>query len=44
MEQNHELMGGDLQLFKRPNSKFWYCQASIAGRQRRMSTKKESLR
>ena len=44
MDQNHELMGGDLQLFKRPNSKFWYCQASIAGRQRRMSTKKESLR
>lgn len=44
MEQSHELMGGDLQLFKRPNSKFWYCQASVAGKQRRMSTKKESLR
>ncbi len=44
MEKRHELMGGDVQLFKRPNSQFWYCQASVGGRQRRMSTKKESLK
>jgi hypothetical protein len=44
MEKNHELMGGDIQLFRRPNSKFWYCQATVGGRQRRLSTKKESLR
>ncbi len=37
-------MGGDIQLFRRPNSKFWYCQATVGGRQRRLSTKKESLR
>jgi hypothetical protein len=29
---------------RRPNSKFWYCQATVGGRQRRLSTKKESLR
>jgi hypothetical protein len=44
MDKNHELMGGDIQLFRRPNSKFWYCQATVGGRQRRLSTKKESLR
>ena len=43
MEKRHQLMGGDIQLFKRPNSTFWYCQATVGGRQRRLSTKKESL-
>ena len=43
MEKRHQLMGGEVQLFKRPNSTFWYCQATVGGRQRRMSTKKESL-
>jgi len=44
MDKGHQLMGGDIQLFRRPNSKFWYCQATVGGRQRRLSTKKESLR
>ena len=43
MEKRHELMGGKVQLFRRPNSKFWYCEATVGGRQRRTSTKKESL-
>jgi integrase len=44
MEKNHQLMGGDVQLFKRQNSQFWYCQASVGGRRHRISTKKESLK
>jgi len=43
MEKRHELMGGKVQLFTRPNSKFWYCEATVGGRQRRISTKKENL-
>ncbi len=39
----HELLGGEVQLYKRPNSRYWWCTASIAGRQRRSSTKQESL-
>jgi hypothetical protein len=34
-------MSGDIQLFWRANSEFWYCQATVGGRQRRLSTKKE---
>jgi hypothetical protein len=44
MDKNHELMGGGIQLFRRPSAKFWYCQATVGGRQPRLSTKKESLR
>jgi hypothetical protein len=44
MEKNHQLMGGDVQLFKRSNSQFWYCQASVGGRRHRISAKKESLK
>jgi hypothetical protein len=44
MEKNHQLMGGDVQLFKRSNSQFWYCQASVGGRRHRISTKKDSLK
>jgi hypothetical protein len=39
----HRLMGGKLQLFRRPNSRFWQCAASVGGKQRRGSTKEESL-
>jgi integrase len=40
---SHELMGGKLQLYLRPNSRFWQCSASVGGKQRRTSTKEESL-
>jgi integrase len=40
---NHELMGGRLQVYQRGNSRFWQCSASIGGKQRRTSTKQESL-
>ena len=38
-----ELMGGKLQLYRRPNSRFWQCSASVGGKQRRATTKQESL-
>ncbi len=40
---NHELMGGKLQVYRRGNSRFWQCSASVGGKQRRASTKEESL-
>src|SRR5260221_5977433 len=40
---SHELMGGKLQVYRRGNSRFWQCAASVGGKQRRASTKEESL-
>ena len=40
---SHELMGGKLQVYQRGNSRFWQCSASVGGKQRRASTKEESL-
>ena len=39
----HEILGGKVQLFQRPRSKFWQCRASFGGRQLTHSTKQESL-
>jgi hypothetical protein len=39
----HELIGGKLQLYRRNNSRFWQCSASLGGKQRKYSTKQESL-
>jgi len=39
----HEILGGKVQLFKRPRSPYWQCQATLAGKQWRHSTKEESL-
>jgi len=41
--ENHELMGGRLQVFRRPRSRFWQCSTSIGGKQRKHSTKEESI-
>jgi integrase len=41
--ESHQLVGGKLQIYRRPNSSFWQCSASIGGKQRRASTKQESL-
>lgn len=43
MSEVHALMGGKVQVYKRPNSNFWQCSASIGNRQWRKSTKEESL-
>jgi integrase len=43
MAEQHELMGGKLHIYKRENSRFWQCSAYLAGKNRRMTTKEESL-
>lgn len=40
--QRVQLLGGDVQMFKRPRSPFWYAQTTVAGRQRKTSTKQEN--
>ncbi len=40
---SHELLGGMLQLYRRDNSRFWQCSASVGGKQRRSSTKQEDF-
>src|SRR5580698_5547596 len=39
----HQLLGGQVQLYQRPNSSFWQCSATVGGKQRRESTKTDSL-
>ncbi|MBI1262775.1 MAG: site-specific integrase [Rhizobiales bacterium] len=39
----HSLLDNKVQLYMRPNSPHWQCSCSVAGRQRRTSTKEESL-
>jgi integrase len=39
----HAILGGEVQLYERPNSRFWWCSASVGGKQRRESTKTDSL-
>lgn len=37
------MMGGRLHVYKRENSRYWQCSTYLAGRNRRISTKEESL-
>lgn len=39
----HSLMDNKVQLYMRPNSPHWQCSCSVAGRQKRATTKEESL-
>lgn len=39
----HTLMGGKLHVYKRENSDYWQCSTYLAGKNRRVSTKEESL-
>lgn len=39
----HSLLDNKVQLYMRPNSPHWQCSCSVAGRQRRTTTKEESL-
>lgn len=39
----HELLGGKVQVFRRPLSPYWQCRASVGGVQHRASTKHEGL-
>jgi integrase len=42
--ENHVLLGGKVQLYRRDNTRFWWCSTSLGGKQRRKSTGKDSLR
>ena len=41
--ESHSLVGGKVQIYRRDNSRFWQCSSSVGGKQRRASTKQESL-
>ena len=40
---NHDILGGKVHLFKRAQSNYWQCAASVGGKQRKFSTKQASL-
>jgi integrase len=41
--ERHSLVGGKVQIYRRDRSGFWQCSTSLGGKQRRISTKEESL-
>jgi hypothetical protein len=43
MPEQHTILGGKVHLYKRPNSSLWQCSSYFAGRNRRTSTKEDSL-
>jgi integrase len=43
MTARHEILGGKVQLYRRPGGRFWQCSTSIGGEQHRATTKKEEL-
>jgi integrase len=42
-QTNHAILGGKVQLYRRGNSSFWWCSASVAGKQHRATTKEDNL-
>jgi hypothetical protein len=43
MPEQHTILGGKVHVYKRPNSCLWQCSSYFAGKNRRTSTKEESL-
>jgi integrase len=43
MAEQHELMGGELHVYRRENSRSWQCSTYLAGKNWRVSTKEDSL-
>lgn len=41
--QRHEILGGKVQLYRRADAGNWHCSASVGGKQRRATTKADSL-
>jgi integrase len=41
--QRHEILGGKVQLYRRTTEGNWWCSASVSGKQRRATTKQDSL-
>ncbi len=42
-EHHHTILGGKVHVYKRENSSCWQCSTYLAGKNRRMSTKEDSL-
>ena len=43
MPEQHTILGGKVYVYKRANSSLWQCSTYLAGKNRRVSTKEESL-
>ena len=43
MREHHTILGGKVHVYKRENSSYWQCSTYLAGKNRRISTKEESL-
>ena len=43
MPEQHTIVGGKVHVYKRPNSSLWQCSSYFTGKNRRTSTKEESL-
>ena len=43
VQTNHRILGGKIQLYQRGDSGYWWCAASVGGKQRRATTKEENL-
>lgn len=43
MTEKHQLMGGKVHVYRRKNSGFWQCAASVGGRNWRVSTREDGL-
>ena len=43
MAEQYTILGGKVYVYKRPNSGCWQCSSYFAGKNRRTSTKEESL-
>ena len=43
MTEHHTILGGKVHVYKRPNSSHWQCSSYFAGKNRRTSTKEDSL-
>ena len=41
--KTHTILGDKVHVYKRENSRFWQCSTYLTGRNRRISTKQESL-
>src|ERR1700676_4059332 len=43
MPEQYDILGGKVHVYKRPNSSHWQCSSYFAGKNRRTSTKEDSL-
>jgi len=43
MAEQYTILGGKVHVYRRPNSSCWQCSTYLAGRNRRRSTKEDSL-